>query len=170
MSYGDGTGTQALALADGSFSLHHVYAAAGSYTVAVTVSDSSGDSRTATMAVRVSGYTYQWLDKVASTFIVGRNLPVKFTVRGPSGAFVLDRSVRVEVVDASGEVVAGPYLYGDQPSRAVMATGDAYHVNVAPRTSSRHVLARVSFSSQNLSGEFSLGHGYYNAVRSRLRD
>jgi len=172
VSYGDATGTQALALEGGSFTLSHVYAAAGSYTVAVTVSDSSGDYRTATMAVRVGAYSFKWLDPVSSAFVIGRNLPVKFTVRGPDGSYVLDQSVRVDVVDESGTVVAGPYLYGGQPSRAVTYSGDAYHVNADTKDLAAGMYwLRVTFSSSTLSGELSLGTtATYNAVRSRLRD
>jgi Tol biopolymer transport system component len=162
VSYGDGTPVQALAigpysappLAAGSFALRHSYAAGGSYTVAVTVSDGRGGSTTAAMLVNVSGYSYEWF----SSFSVGRTLPVKFTVRGPDGAFVLDRSVRVDVVDAAGNVVVGPYLYGDQPSRSVTASGDSYHVNVDARDLGPGAYwLRVQFSSPALTGGFTLG-------------
>ena len=166
VNYGDGTGTQALALGPyyasplvgGSFTLHHTYVAVGTYTVAVTVSDSNGGSTTANMLVKVSGYTYEWLEPIADMFVVGRNLPVKFTVRGPDGSFVLDRTVVVDVIDASGTVVAGPYVFGDQPSRSVMVSGDTYHVNVDTRDLAANMYwLRVSFSSPTLTGEFTLG-------------
>jgi hypothetical protein len=166
VNYGDGTPTQALALGPydasplvgGSFTLHHSYAAAGTYTVVVTVSDSNGGSTTASMLVRVSGYTYEWLDPIADTFVVGRNLPVKFTVRGPDGAFVLDQSVVVDVIDANGNVVAGPYVFGDQPSRLVMWSSDSYHVNVDTKDLAPGMYwLRVTFSSPTLTGEFTLG-------------
>lgn len=161
VSYGDGTPAQSLAigpysappLAAGSFKLQHTYATAGSYTVAVTVTDSNGGSTSANMQVNVGGYSYEWF----SSFAVGRVLPVKFTVRGPDGAFVLDQSVRVDVIDAAGSVVAGPYLYGDQPSRSVMASGDSYHVNVDTRAlAPGEYRLRVQFSSPTLTGEFTL--------------
>ena len=165
VNYGDGTGTQALALGPydasplvgGSFTLHHTYADAGTYSAVVTVSDGRGGSTAATMLVRVSGYSYEWLDPLGDMFVVGRNLPVKFTLRGPDGAFVLDSSVVVDVVDANDNVMAGPYVFGDQPSRSVTSSGDSYHVNVdtkdlAPGT----YWLRVSFSSPTLTGEFRL--------------
>src|SRR5688572_24671902 len=136
--------------------LHHTYGAAGTYTVTVAVSDSNGGSTRASMVVKVGGYSYQWLDPVGSSFTVGRNLPVKFTVRGPDGSFVLDRTVKVDVVNDSDTVVIG-YVFGDQPTRSVTVSGDTYHVNVDTRdfTAGMYTL-RVSFASSTLTGEFSL--------------
>jgi len=91
-------------------------------------------------------------------FVVGRNLPVKFTVRGPDGSFVLDQSVRVDVVDSADRVKAGPYVFGDQPSRSVTVGSGSYHVNVDTRDLLPGVYwLRVRFSSPTLNGEFRLG-------------
>ena len=182
VNYGDGTGTQELRigpydaspLVGGSFTLHHTYAAAGRYTVTVAVTDSNGGSTRANMLVNVGGYSYEWFDPLGDTFVVGRNLPVKFTVRGPSGEFVLDRTVVVDVVDANGNVMAGPYTFGDQPSRSVTWSGDSYHVNVDTRSlGSGTYLLRVTFSSSTLTGEFTLATngtgGASTSTRSRLR-
>jgi hypothetical protein len=46
VDYGDGTGAQPLTVGPASFLLGHTYAAAGSYTVVVTVSDGQGGSGT----------------------------------------------------------------------------------------------------------------------------
>jgi hypothetical protein len=161
VNYGDGTGTQSLALGPfdasplvgGSFALQHTYATAGSYSVAVTVADSNGGSTTANLTVNVGGYTYE----LAGPFTVGRNLPVKFTVRGPDGSSILDQTVQVDVIDAAGNVVAGPYFFGDQPSRSVMWS-DSYHVNVDTRAvAPGSYWLRVRFSSPTLTGEFLVG-------------
>jgi PKD repeat protein len=157
VNYGDGTGTQPLALVGHTFALQHTYLTVDTYTVSVTVSDGRGGSTTASMLEKVSGYTYEWLDPIADMFVVGRNLPVKFTVRGPDGAFVLDQSVVVDVVDASGNVVAGPYVFGDQPSRSVTWGSSMYHVNVDTKDIAAGMYwLRVSFSSPALTGEFTL--------------
>ncbi len=180
VNYGDGTGTQTLALgpydasplAGGSFALRHTYASAGTYTVSVTVTDSNAGSTTGTMVVRVGAYSYQWLDPMSRMFVVGRNLPVKFTVDGPDGSSVLDRSVRVDVIDESGAVVAGPYVFGEQPSRSVTLSGGTYHVNVDTKDVAPGMYwLRVSFSSPTLNGEFTLStNGTTSVLRNRVRD
>ena len=126
------------------------------------------------MLVNVGGYSYEWLDPLGDTFVVGRNLPVKFTVQGPDGAFVLDRTVVVDVVDANGNVMSGPYTFGDQPSRSVTWSNDSYHVNVDTRSLAPDMYwLRVTFSSSTLSGQFTLatnGTGAASAsTRSRVR-
>jgi hypothetical protein len=158
VDYGEGAGPQTLALVGGSFTLHYTYAGAGTYNVKVTVSDSSGDSTAATLVAKVGVYSYEFLDPVASSFVVDRNLPVKFTVRGPDGSPVFDPTVRVDVVDDSGVLVAGPYRFGDQPSRSVTWSSDSYHVNVDTRGFAPGMYwLRVQFSSPTLTGEFRLG-------------
>jgi Tol biopolymer transport system component len=184
VNYGDGTPTEPLRigpydaspLVGGSFTLHHTYAAAGRYTVIVAVTDSNGDSTRANMLVKVGGYSYEWFDPLGDTFVVGRNVPVKFTVRGPSGEFVLDRTVVVDVVDASGNLMGGPYAFGDQPSRSVTWSGDSYHVNVDTKDLAPGMYwLRVSFSSPTLTGSFTLAtNGTADATtgattKSRLR-
>ena len=184
VNYGDGTPTEQLALGPydasplvgGSFTLHHTYAAAATYSVTVTVSDSNGGSTRASMLVKVGGYSYEWFDPLGDTFVVGRNVPVKFAVRGPDGAPVLDRTVVVDVVDANGNLMAGPYTFGDQPSRSVTWSGDSYHVNVDTKDLAPGMYwLRVSFSSPTLTGSFTLAtNGTAGATtgattRSRLR-
>ncbi len=184
VNYGDGTTTEPLVLGPydasplvgGSFTLHHTYATAGRYTVTVAVSDSNGGSTRASMLVSVGGYSYEWFEPLGDMFVVGRNLPVKFTVRGPDGAFVLDRTVVVDVVDANGNVMAGPYTFGEQPSRSVMWSGDSYHVNVDTKDLAPGMYwLRVSFSSPTLTGSFTLatngtaGETTGASTRSRLR-
>ncbi|HKP77330.1 MAG TPA: PKD domain-containing protein, partial [Longimicrobiaceae bacterium] len=57
VNYGDGSGAHPLALSGKSFWLSHTYAAPGSYTVTVTVTDDGGlaDTRTATVTVLTAG-------------------------------------------------------------------------------------------------------------------
>jgi len=116
--------------------------------------------------------TFEWLAPVSDTFSVGRNLPVKFRVLAPDGSSILDQSVEVDVVDSSRVVVAGPYVFGDQPSRSVMWNGDNYHVNVDTKDLEAGMYwLRVRFSSATLSGEFTLAtNGTASAARARLRD
>jgi PKD repeat protein len=53
VDYGDGTGTQPLALNGKSFSLSHLYTAAGSHTIRVTVRDDDGGADAATVEIIV---------------------------------------------------------------------------------------------------------------------
>jgi hypothetical protein len=172
VDYGDGTGVAALVLDGNRFWLDHTYANDGTYVVKVNVSDSNGGVGSGSLTVHVFDYSFQWVGPLGDRFVVGRNLPVKFTVRGPDGSFVIDRSVQVDVVDADGNLMAGPYTIGDQPSRAVTVSGDSYHVNVDTKELEPGMYTlRVRFSSATLSGEFTLStNGTASAVRSRLRD
>jgi PKD repeat protein len=53
VNYGDGSGTQPLALAGNAFSIAHTYGAAGSFTVTVAVSDNDGGSGSSSATVNV---------------------------------------------------------------------------------------------------------------------
>jgi hypothetical protein len=171
VDYGDGSVAD-LALDGNQFLLDHTYGNVGTYVVRVNVSDSNGGLGSGSLTVHVFDYSFQWVGPLGDRFVVGRNLPVKFTVRRPDGSFFVDQSVRVDVVDAEGNVKAGPYTFGDQPSRSVTLSGDSYHVNVDTKDLEAGMYwLRVKFSSQTLSGEFTLGtNGTASAVRSRLRD
>jgi hypothetical protein len=154
VDYGDGSGGRALTLTGKSFLLDHTYGTAGTYTVSVTVTDSEGDSGSATLTVNVRKYSFQWLEPVESSFTVGRLLPVRFSVLRADGTPVLDGSVRVEVLDGSGAAVAG-YIYGVNPSDTVNWNGAEYHVNVDTRGfAPGDYTLRVSFSSPTLTGSF----------------
>ncbi len=157
VDYGDGSGAQTLALKDERFMLDHTYTTAGTFTVTVAISDSNGATTTATLSVTVRKYTYTWLEPSAdSTSLFGRLLPVRFTVQRPDGSFVLDKSVRVEVRDLNGKVVAGPYLYGSSPSKNVVDNGHEYLVTVDTRSLPAGTYElRVSFASPDLTGSFS---------------
>ncbi len=55
VDYGDGSGSQQLTLSDDKrFVLNHIYAAEGTYTITVRVTDIEGAVGTASMTVRVS--------------------------------------------------------------------------------------------------------------------
>ncbi len=168
VDYGDGTGVDVLVLDGNRFWLDHTYATDGTYVVRVSVSDSNGGVGSGRLAVHVFDYSFQWVGPLGDRFVVGRNLPVKFTVRAPDGSFVIDRSVQVDVVDAEGNLMAGAYTFGDQPSRSVTLSGDAYHVNVDTKDLEAGMYTlRVRFSSPALSGEFTLStNGTASALRS----
>jgi hypothetical protein len=154
VNYGDGSGGLVLVLTGKSFTLDHAYGTAGTYTVTVAVTDSEGDTGSASLTVNVRRYSFQWQEPVESSFTVGRLLPVKFSVLRADGAPVLDTTVRVDVLDASGNVVTG-YVYGASPSGSVAWSGNGYHVNVDTRGfAPGDYTLRVSFSSPTLTGSF----------------
>jgi PKD domain-containing protein/WD40 repeat protein len=154
VNYGDGSGGMALALTGKSFLLDHTYSTAGTYTVTVNVTDSEGDSGSATLMVNVRKYSFQWHEPVESSFTVGRLLPVRFTVLRADGSPVFDSTVRVDVLDGSGAVISG-YIYGVNPSGSVNWNGTDYHVNVDTRGfAPGDYTLRVSFSSPTLTGSF----------------
>lgn len=154
VDYGDGSGGRALTLTGKSFLLDHTYGTAGTYPVTVTVTDSDGASGSGTLAVTVRKFTFQWHEPVESSFTVGRLMPVKFSVLRGDGSPVLDTSVRVDVLNASGAVVVG-YIYGASPSGSVTWNGSDYHVNVDTRGfAPGDYTLRVSFSSPTLTGSF----------------
>jgi hypothetical protein len=154
VDYGDGSGGRALALTGKSFVLDHTYGTAGTYTVTVSVTDSEGDSGSGSLTVNVRKYSFQWHEPVESSFTVGRLLPVKFSVLRGDGVPLVDTTVRVDVLDASGAVVRG-YVYGASPSGSVAWNGNGYHVNVDTRGFAPGVYTlRVSISSPTLTGSF----------------
>lgn len=53
VDYGDGSGTQNLALANGTFNLNHIYTTPGTYTITVTVVDKDGGIGVDTLTVKV---------------------------------------------------------------------------------------------------------------------
>ncbi len=150
VNYGDGSGGMALALTGKSFGLNHAYGTAGTYTVTVSVTDSEGDTGSASLTVNVRKYSFQWHEPVDTSFTVGRLLPVRFSVLRADSTPVFDSTVRVDVLDASGAVLTG---YGYP---IVKWNGSDYHVNVDTRGFGPGVYTlRVSFSSPTLTGSFS---------------
>jgi hypothetical protein len=82
-------------------------------------------------------------------------VPVHFTVTAPDGSFVVDQSVRVELLDANGTVVAGPLLWSSTPSSGVTASDGVYLANLdTSKDAAADYTLRVSFSSPTLTGSF----------------
>ena len=156
VDYGDGSGVASLALApDRTFALSHGYAGVGTYTVVVTVSDSNGGTGTDRLSVAVRNDTFTWLSPTPTSANPGRTVPVHFTVTAPDGSFVLDQSVRVELLDANGTVVAGPLLWSSTPSSGVTVSDGVYLANLdTSKDAAADYTLRVSFSSPTLTGSF----------------
>jgi len=102
---------------------------------------------------------YSWEPPLGSGFSghAGRMIPVKFTVTTPSGEFVQDQSVALDLVDASGNAVTAPMTYGTDPSQSVAVTGGHYHGNLdTAGISSGNYVVRVRFNSATLVGTLTL--------------
>ena len=157
VDYGDGSGVMPLALApERTFALSHTYAEAGTYTVTVSVTDGNAGTGSDTLTVAVLNDTFTWLSPTPASANAGRTVPVRFTVTAPDGSFVLDQSVRVELLDASGDTVNGPYVWSSTPSAGVSASDAVYAVNIDTSKDEAGIYTvRVSFSSLALTGSFS---------------
>ena len=172
VDYGDGSGSVPLALApDRTFALSHTYAGLGTYTVTVSVSDDNGGSGSDSLSVVVRNDSFTWLSPTPTSANAGRTVPVRFSVTAPDGSFVLDQSVRVELLDADGNTVSGPYLWSTTPSAGVTANDGAYVVTLdTTKASAGGYTLRVSFSSATLTGSFtrtlSLAAGSATAQRA----
>jgi pimeloyl-ACP methyl ester carboxylesterase len=102
---------------------------------------------------------YSWLPPLQQGFSgnVGQTIPVKFTVTTPGGAFVVDQSVILDLVDSSGNVVSKSMSYGTDPAQSVTITGNQYHGNLSTMgISPGSYVIRVRFSSSSLVGTLTL--------------
>lgn len=156
VDYGDGSGATALSLTTArAFALSHTYAGVGTYVVTVTVSDGNGGTGSGSLSVVVRNDTFAWLSPTPTSANAGRTVPVHFTVTAPDGSSVLDQSVRLDVLDANGNTVNGPYLWSSTPSTGVAWSDGVYAVNVdTTKDAAGQYTLRVSFSSGSLSGSF----------------
>ena len=112
VDYGDGTGSQTLALSGKSFDLSHKYANSGSYTVTVTVTDDDG-SGTATIAVTVANVAPTLTSITASPSVVAVNVGTVITLgfTDPAGAADNKYAVMVNWDDGNNWVSAGTLDY-----------------------------------------------------------
>jgi PKD repeat protein len=112
INYGDGTPAQDLGAVVGNFSLHHVFAAAGTYNIALTAQDSNGGVGTAFTSVFVQAATPLGVTLTASATIGASNTIETFTA----------------TVTGLGNAVVTSYLwdFGDQTSQ-VTTTNQVTH-------------------------------------------
>ena len=89
VNYGDGSGTQPLALSGTSFTLSHAYATAGTFTVTVTVTDDDGGTSVGTATVVVASAS----DAVGTLSGTVRGLVTAGSLTGGEAA-ALDASLR----------------------------------------------------------------------------
>ena len=103
----------------------------------------------------LSGRHPQWLAPIGADGSLsgeaGRTVPVQFTVTTPTGAFVADASVLVDILDQTGAVVVGPVSVAATPSEGVLTAHLKYHANLPTRALPRGVyVVRARFNSLQL--------------------
>lgn len=113
VNYGDGTGTQPLALSGTAFTLSHRYAAAGSFSVTVTVVDGGNASGTSSGTVTVRNLA-PVIAAIASTTI------------NEGGTY----SATSSFADASAGAFSATVDYGDgSPAQSLVLSGSTFALN-----------------------------------------
>lgn len=130
VDWGDGT-TDTLAVgADRTFTMRHAYAELGSYAARVVVEDSAGGTGEATLGVEVR-FTVAWMaptGKGPASSQAGRRIPFRFALSEAGDGAVRDEDLFVDVTDATGAVVAGPFVMGADPASGISFTAGTYQV------------------------------------------
>ena len=166
VDYGDGSGTQALALSGETFSLSHVYAAAGTFTVTVTVSDDDGGTGTAQGQVQVASSNRPPLANAGATVSGSEGSAVTFDGRASSDPDGDALTFSWSFGDgASGSGPTPSHVYADNGTYTVtlrvsdgtfdaVATTSAQIANVAPLVSAFAGASLLPGDSYAASGSF----------------
>jgi hypothetical protein len=81
----------------------------------------------------LNGYSLTWLPPLTTAnpykSQTGSTIPIEFTLVDFKGNFAIDNSVTLKVIDANGNVVAGPIGVGDNPTQSITIQGKKYHYN-----------------------------------------
>ncbi|MBI5840759.1 MAG: amidase domain-containing protein [Chloroflexi bacterium] len=82
----------------------------------------------------VNGYQLTWRPplSMANPYVAqaGRTIPVEFTLVDFQDSFVIDESVKLQVVDNDGNIVIGPIGLGSNPTDGIVVQGKKYHYNL----------------------------------------
>ncbi|MGB8980581.1 MAG: hypothetical protein WCC12_01780 [Anaerolineales bacterium] len=132
----------------------------GSHTLTVLAEDRLGNA--SQEKVSFSVYALEWLSPISNSepysAKAGSTIPIKFSVHDLNGVFIHDESVQLSLLDASGDAVAGPFVYADNPTQGVAILGTAqYHYNLRTKglVPGRYTI-QVTFNSQQMSGTVEL--------------
>ncbi|MBI2758029.1 MAG: hypothetical protein HYX49_05060 [Chloroflexi bacterium] len=81
----------------------------------------------------LNGYTLTWLPPVSNAnpdrAETGRTIPVEFTIRDFQGNFAMDEAATLKILDANGDIVAGPIGINDNPTQGISIQKEKYHYN-----------------------------------------
>lgn len=128
----------------------------GRHTLSVLAEDRWGNAGRQGSAFSV--YSFAWLPPVSSiapyTAKASSIVPVKFQVEDLAGKVVRDNSVSLSLLNASGEVVAGPFTIASNPNQGVAVLGNGqYHYNLRMAGLPPGIYSlQVTFDSPRLSG------------------
>lgn len=126
------------------------------HTLTVLAEDRLGNASQEQISFTV--YPFEWLSPISGSgpysAKAGSTIPVKFRVRDLDGVLVRDESVEVRLLDATGNTVAGPFVFAGNPTEGVAILGNGqYHHNLRTKglTAGRYTL-RVTFNSPQMGG------------------
>ncbi len=84
--------------------------------------------------VYLNGYELTWLPPIstANPYMVqpGRTIPLAFTVVDSQGNFIVDETIKLQLVDSAGNIVIGPVGLGTNPANGIVIQGGKYHYNL----------------------------------------
>ncbi len=148
INWGDTATTDALGDELSGYSASHTYAAAGTYSGSVTVTDDDGGSDSESLASYFRAYNspsaiLQPINSsgTRSGFKIGSTIPVKITVTGCDGAAVsnLTPAVNLEKNDTTADVAVNEALATETPTNGKLmrwdATGQQYIYNLSTKLS-----------------------------------
>ncbi len=81
----------------------------------------------------LNGYQLTWLPPLATAnpYVAqtGSTIPIQFTLTDFKGNFAVDNSVTLKILDANGNIVAGPFGINNNPTQGITIQGKKYHYN-----------------------------------------
>ncbi len=128
----------------------------GSHTLTVLAEDRLGNASQEQTSFTV--YPFEWLSPIGGSGTysakAGSTIPIKFSVRDLQGVFISDQSVRLSLLDASGSIVAGPFVFAGNPTQGVVILGNTqYHHNLRTKgLAAGTYTLQITFNSEQVSG------------------
>lgn len=128
----------------------------GPHTLTVLAEDRLGNASQEKVSFTV--YPLDWLSPSnnSGTYSakVGSTIPIKFSVRDLNGIFIRDESVKLSLLDASGSIVAGPFVFARNPTQGVAILGNTqYHHNLRTKgLAAGTYTLQITFNSEQMSG------------------
>lgn len=128
----------------------------GSHTLTVLAEDRLGNASQEQVSFTV--YPFEWLSPIsgsgAYTAKAGSTIPVKFSVCALNGVFIPDESVKLNLLDGTGTIIAGPIIFAQNPTQGVVILGSTqYHHNLRTKgLAAGTYTLQITFNSEQMSG------------------